>query len=53
MKLGEEIKYKKIVRTYKLINIEGLKRITSINKIRYRKDNQILEKNINAGNKYG
>ena len=53
IELGGEIKYKRIVRGYKLINIEGLRKITTINKMRYRKDKQISEKNTNAGSEYG
>ena len=51
--LGKEMKYKRITREYKLLNVEGLREVTMKNRIQYRKDKKIWEKNNKQGNGYG
>ena len=51
--LGKEMKYKRITREYKLLNVEGLQEITMKNRIQYRKDKKIWEKNNKQGNGFG
>ena len=54
IELGTEIKYKRIVREYKLLDVEGLRRITMKNKIKYRIDKKKLKQQTpTAGNGYG
>jgi len=54
MELGKEIKYKRIVREYKLLDVDGLRRITMRNKMKYRAEKRKLKQiSITAGNGYG
>ncbi|MFX1383124.1 MAG: hypothetical protein ACFFBP_11840 [Promethearchaeota archaeon] len=53
IKLGTEIKYKRIVREYKILNLEGLREATLKNKIRFRKDRDRRERNLEEGSEYG
>ena len=50
---GREIKYKRIVREYKLVDVYGLRKITMKNKMQYRKNKKIWERNEKEGNGYG
>lgn len=50
---GREIKYKRIVREYKLLDVDGLRELTMKNKIQYRKDKKKWEGNNKQGNGYG
>jgi len=47
------MKYKRIVREYKFLDIDGLREIAMKNKIQYRKDKKIWEKDIKQRNGYG
>ena len=51
--LGREMKYKRIVREYKLLNVDGLREITMKNIVQYRKDKKRWERNEKEGNGYG
>ena len=51
--LGREIKYKRVVREYKILDVDGLREITMKNKIQYRKDKKKWERNEKEGNGYG
>lgn len=54
IELGKEIKYKRIVREYKLLDVEGLRRITIKNKMKYRAEKRNLRQiTITTGNGYG
>lgn len=54
IELGREIKYKRIVREYKLLDVEGLRRITMRNKMKYRAEKRRLNQlPITVGNGYG
>lgn len=50
--LGKEIFYKRIEVEYEFKNVDELRRITTINKMRYRKDKRENE-NFKEGNGYG
>ena len=50
---GREIKYKRVVREYKLLDVDGLREITIKNKIQYRKDKKKWGENNKQGNGYG
>ena len=51
--LGQEIKYERVVREYKLLDVDGLREITMKNKIQYRKDKKKWERNEEESNGYG
>ena len=51
--LGGEVRYKRIVRDYKILDVNGLRRITMNNKIQYRNDKKKWEGNNKQGNGYG
>jgi len=51
--LGREVKYKRIVREYKILDVDGLREITMKNKVQYRKDKKKWERNEKEGNGYG
>jgi len=53
MVLGREMKYKRVERKYKILDIEDLREITMRNKIQYRKDKKKWERNEKEGNGYG
>lgn len=50
---GREIKYKRIVREYKILDVDGLRKITMKNKVQYRKDKKKWERNEKESNGYG
>jgi len=50
---GREIKYKRVVREYKLVDVDGLREVTMKNKIQYRKDKKKWGENNKQGNGYG
>jgi len=50
---GREMKYKRVVKKYKLLNVDGLRKLTKKNKIQYRKDKINREGNNKQGNEYG
>jgi len=51
--LGREMKYKQLVREFKLLDVEGLREITMKNKVQYRKDKKKWGRNEKEGNGYG
>ena len=51
--LGREVKYKRIVREYRILDIDGLQERTMKNKVQYRKDKKKLERFEKQGNGYG
>ena len=54
--LGLEIKYKRVLREYKLLNVDGLREIAMKNiknKIQYKKDKKNWERIEKQGNGYG
>ena len=50
---GREIKYKRVVREYKLLDVYGLRKITMKNIVQYRKDKKKWERDEKEGNGYG
>ncbi len=53
MVLGGELKYKRIVKEYKLLEVDELREITMKNKIQFRKDRKKWERNEKERNGYG
>lgn len=54
IELGREVKYKRIVREFKLLDVDGLRRITMRNKMKYRAEKRSLNQlSITTGNGYG
>jgi len=53
MILGKEIKYKRVVREFKILDVDGLREITTKNKMQYRKDKKKWERDEKEGNGYG
>lgn len=54
IELGKEIKYKRIVREYRLLDVEDLRRITMKNRMKYRAEKRKLKQlSITTGNGYG
>jgi len=51
--LGGEIKYRQIVKEYRILDVGGLREVTMKNKMQYRKDKKKLDKNEKEGNGYG
>jgi len=50
---GREMKYKRVVREYKLLDVDGLREITMKNKVQYRKDKKKRYKDEKESNGYG
>ena len=51
--LGKEMKYKRVVREFKLLDVDGLREVIMKNKMQYKKDKKKRERDKKEGNGYG